>query len=599
MGVRSGGAAWHDRRTYGGGMNWLKHPVFTRFSGLCLIGIVALALAMGYTLSSLLTRAVSEWEWQNTAALVRREVEREGLQRIFTEPGGSEARQRSGRVLAATITSLPEVVRAKVWNRESEILWSDQANLIGQRFPGNAELQRALAGSVEVEIKRLAKSEQHYERPAFGILAEIYVPIVGRDGRVLGVVEVYKTPDRLLNTIRWSRTVIWAISLAGGAMLYLVLLPLFMQVYRRQVEEEMLRQHAARLEQQVEHRTQQFMQAQKMQALGLLAGGIAHDFNNMLTVIFGRAQVLLDRLPKDARARKDADAIGEAAERAAALTRQLLAFSRKQLLERCTLDLNRVIADMAQMLRRLIGENITVVTALAQSAAWVNVDRGQLEQVILNLAVNARDAMPGGGQLTLTTESVDSDGADALPSGRFVALVVSDTGVGMDAATRERIFEPFFTTKPVGAGTGLGLATVYGVVEQHGGWLDVSSAVGQGSTFKVYLPASPEGTAAGGHTSETFRPALHNEGVLVVEDEAMLREFVQTVLEQQGYRVYVAADGHEAQKVWQQHRSEVALLLTDIVMPGGLSGLELARQIRAEKPELEVLLTSGYSTELV
>src|SRR5438034_4965885 len=161
MGVRSGGAAWHDRRTYGGGMNWLKHPVFTRFSGLCLIGIVALALAMGYTLSSLLTRAVSEWEWQNTAALVRREVEREGLQRIFTEPGGSEARQRSGRVLAATITSLPEVVRAKVWNRESEILWSDQANLIGQRFPGNAELQRALAGSVEVEIKRLAKSEQH------------------------------------------------------------------------------------------------------------------------------------------------------------------------------------------------------------------------------------------------------------------------------------------------------------------------------------------------------------------------------------------------------------------------------------------------------
>src|SRR5438552_16939277 len=163
MGVRSGGAAWHDRRTYGGGMNWLKHPVFTRSSGLCLIGIVALALAMGYTLSSLLPRAVSEGEWQNTAALVRREVEREGLQRIFTEPGGSEPRQHSGRVLAATITSLPEVVRAKVWNRESEILWSDQANLIGQRFPGNDELQRALAGSVEVEIQRFANTQQPYE----------------------------------------------------------------------------------------------------------------------------------------------------------------------------------------------------------------------------------------------------------------------------------------------------------------------------------------------------------------------------------------------------------------------------------------------------
>src|SRR5439155_9139590 len=178
-------------------------------------------------------------------------------------------------------------------------------------------------------------------------------------------------------------------------------------------------------------------------------------------------------------------------------------------------------------------------------------------------------------------------------------LSVTDSGCGMDTTILGRIFEPFFTTKPAGAGTGLGLATVYGVVKQHGGWLEVSSAVGQGSTFKVYLPASPQGTAAGGHTSETFRPALHNEGVLVVEDEAMLREFVQTVLEQQGYRVYVAADGHEAQKVWQQHRSEVALLLTDIVMPGGLSGLELARQIRADKPELEVLLTSGYSTELV
>src|SRR5256886_4134073 len=436
MGVRSGGAAWHDRRTYGGGMNWLKHPVFTRFSGLCLIGIVALALAMGYTLSSLLTRAVSEWEWENTAALVRREVERDGLQRIFTEPGGSEARQRSGRVLSATITSLPEVVRATVWNRESEILWSDQANLIGQRFPGNDELRRALAGTVEVEIKRLDKSEHHYERPAFGILAAIYVPIVGRDGRVLGVVEVYKTPERLLNTIRWSRTVIWAISLAGGAMLYLVLLPLFMQVYRRQVEEEMLRRHAARLEQQVEHRTQQFMQAQKMQALGLLAGGIAHRLNHTPTLIFRRAPVLLDRLPHDARARRHAHALGEAAERGAALTRQLLAFSRQQRLERRTLDLNTAIVDMAKMLRRLIGENIGVGTATAPTAGWVNADRAQLEQVILNLAVNARDAMPDGGQLTPATENVQNHGGGGgqptagPPAGRRDARRAAHNGYG-------------------------------------------------------------------------------------------------------------------------------------------------------------------------
>ena len=563
-------------------MHLLKHPVITRFSLLCLLGTVVLGLGMGYAISALLTRAVSEWEWQNTAALVRREVQREGLQRIFSASADRASQERWGRALSATITTLPEVVRVKVWSREAEILWSDEPGLIGQRFAGNDELQGALAGEIEVEIKRRA----------FGTLAEVYVPIVGGGGRVLGVIEVYKTPDRLQNTIRWSRIVIWAISVVGGAMFYLVLLPLLMQVYRRQVQDEMLRQHAARLQEQVEHRTQQFMQAQKMQALGLLAGGIAHDFNNMLTVIFGRAQVLLDRLPKDARARKDADAIGEAAERAAALTRQLLAFSRKQLLERCTLDLNRVIADMAQMLRRLIGENITVVTALAQSAAWVNVDRGQLEQVILNLAVNARDAMPGGGQLTLTTESVDSDGADALPSGRFVALVVSDTGVGMDAATRERIFEPFFTTKPVGAGTGLGLATVYGVVEQHGGHIAVDSAPGRGTTFRVYLPSMDE--PAPQAVMPLVMPRTGSETILVAEDDPAVRALATDMLREHGYTVLAAADGEEALLVAECHAAPIHLLLTDVMMPR-MNGLELARAFGSIRPHARVLYMTGYA----
>jgi len=613
----------------GAGMHLLKHPVITRFSLLCLLGTVVLGLGMGYAISALLTRAVSEWEWQNTAALVRREVEREGLQRIFSASADRGAQERWGRALSATITTLPEVVRVKVWSRDAEILWSDEPGLIGQRFPGNDELQGALAGDVGVEIKRLGKSEQRYEQRAFGTLAEVYVPIVGGGGRVLGVIEVYKTPDRLQNTIRWSRIVIWAISVVGGvggrvlgvievyktpdrlqntirwsriviwaisvvggAMFYLVLLPLLMQVYRRQVQDEMLRQHAARLQEQVEHRTQQFMQAQKMQALGLLAGGIAHDFNNMLTVIFGRAQVLLDRLPKDARARQDADAIGEAAERAATLTRQLLAFSRKQLLERCTLDLNSVIADMAQMLRRLIGENITVVTALAQSAAWVNVDRGQLEQVILNLAVNARDAMPGGGQLTLTTESVDSDGADALPSGRFVALVVSDTGVGMDAATRERIFEPFFTTKPVGAGTGLGLATVYGVVEQHGGHIAVDSAPGRGTTFRVYLPSVDE--PAPQAVMPLVMPRTGSETILVAEDDPAVRALATDMLREHGYTVLAAADGEEALLVAECHAAPIHLLLTDVMMPR-MNGLELARAFGSIRPHARVLYMTGYA----
>ena len=200
--------------------------------------------------------------------------------------------------------------------------------------------------------------------------------------------------------------------------------------------------------------------------------------------------MLLERLPHDSRARHDADAIGEAADRAAALTRQLLAFSRKELLERRTLDLNTVIVDMAKMLRRLIGENITVVTALARTAAWVNVDRDQLEQIVLNLAVNARDAMPDGGRLVVTTDTVDGARHAGLPVGRFVRLVVSDTGVGMDAHTQERIFEPFFTTKPVGAGTGLGLSTVYGIVEQHGGRILVESAAERGTTFPSSCRAS-------------------------------------------------------------------------------------------------------------
>jgi signal transduction histidine kinase len=575
-------------------MHWLRHPIFTRFSLLCLMGTLVLGSGMGYAISALLTHAVSEWEWQNTAALVRREVERQGSQHIFVDSRDAEARARWGTALSAELTTLPELVRVNVWSRDFEILWSDHAELIGQRFPGNDDLKGALAGHVEVDIKRIGKGEDRYERPAFDTLAEIYVPIFGPDRGVVGVVEVYKTPDRLLKTIRWSRVVIWAISLAGGAMLYLVLLPLMMQVYRRQVEEEMLRQHAARLQQEVEHRTQQLLQAQKMQALGLLAGGIAHDFNNMLTVIFGRAQVLLDRLPQDGRARLDADAIGEAAERASALTRQLLAFSRKQVLERCTLDLNTVIVDMAKMLRRLIGENITVVTALTHTAAWVNVDRGQLEQVILNLAINARDAMPGGGQLTLATDNVESDGAEpaTLPAGRFVALLVSDTGVGMDAATQARIFEPFFTTKAVGEGTGLGLSTVYGVVEQHGGHIAVHSAPGQGATFRVYLPRVDE-RAPQMTTVQGTRPT-GSETILVAEDDPAVRALASDMLREYGYTVLTAADGEDALRVAERHDAPIHLLLTDLMMPR-MTGLELARAFGTVRPEARVLYMTGYA----
>ena len=574
-------------------MHLLRHPIFTRFSLLCLIGTLLLGAGMGYAIAELLTRAASEWEWQNTAALVRREVAREGFDRIFTEARDTPARQRWGRALSVTLTTLPEVVRVEIWSRDAELLWSDQRARIGRRFPDNGDLRGALAGDVEVDIKRLERAERRSAPPVVRTLAEVYVPIFGREGEVLGVVEVEKTPDRLLNAIRWSRLVIWAVAFAGGAIFYLVLLPLLMQVYRRQVEEEMLRQHAARLQEQIEHRTQQFMQAQKMQALGLLAGGIAHDFNNMLTVIFGRAQVLLDRLPDDARARQDADAIGEAAARASALTRQLLAFSRKQLLERHTLDLNTVIVDMAKMLRRLIGENITVVTTLTRTAAWVNVDRGQLEQVILNLAVNARDAMPNGGHLTLATDHVDveADGGQ-LPSGRFVALVVSDTGLGMDAATQEHIFEPLYTTKPAGEGTGLGLSTVYGVVEQHGGHIAVHSVPDEGTTFRIELPRVAEPEPQAGVPSGT--PRAGSETILVAEDDPAVRALAGDMLREHGYTVLTAADGEDALRVAEGYRERIHLLLTDVMMPRR-NGVELARAFVGVRPDARVLYMTGYA----
>ena len=577
-------------------MRWPEHPMCTRFSVLCLTAVVALALVMGVALSSLLTRAVSEWEWQNTAALVTREVKHGGLERIFSEPSRPQERARWGLELSRALTTLPEVVRIKVWSPAMEVLWSDKTELVGQRFPGNGELRQALAGKVEVEIKRLGKSEQRHEERAFDTLAEVYVPIIAHDGRVLGVVEVYKTPERLLTTIRWSRIVIGAISLAGGAMLYVVLLPLLTQVYRRQVEEEMLRRHAGRLEAEVEERTQQFMQVQKMQAIGLLAGGIAHDFNNLLTVISGRAQILLHHVRADAAVQQSAEAILDSAERAVSLTRQLLAFSRKPVLERRTVDLNAIIVDMAKMLQRLIGEHIQVSTTLARSTAYVNADRVQLEQVILNLAINARDAMPQGGQLSLTADTVESDGsptaAAAVPAGHFVRLVVSDTGNGMDEATKSRIFEPFFTTKGVGHGTGLGLFTVYGVVEQHEGYVVVESERGKGTTFTVYIPQADDPMPAA-----TTAPALTRVGsetIMVVEDDDAVRELATDFLLEHGYTVLTAADGEEALDVAERHRGPIHVLLTDVVMPR-LSGWQLAPQFVGLHPESRVLYMSGYA----
>jgi two-component system cell cycle sensor histidine kinase/response regulator CckA len=338
---------------------------------------------------------------------------------------------------------------------------------------------------------------------------------------------------------------------------------------------------------------QQLFQAQKLDAMGRLAGGIAHDFNNLLTVILGNTD-LLAGLEAAHPFHHEVAQVRDAAERAARLTRQLLAFSRKQMLVPSVVDLNAVVADIAPLLRRLIGEHITLRTQLAPTIGQILADPGQLEQVIVNLAVNARDAMPEGGTLILETANAV---LDAPTGGNYVLLAVSDTGIGMDAQTRERIFEPFFTTKDVGKGTGLGLATVYGIVTQSGGRLWVYSEVGQGTTIKAYLPRHDAPVQAiEGEVPEGGAPdGWGNATILLVEDDVGVRELVERLLRTWGHQVLVASDARDALRVAGAAQGPIHLLLTDVIMPGGMNGVALAAQLLAAQPSLRVLYMSGYS----
>jgi len=350
------------------------------------------------------------------------------------------------------------------------------------------------------------------------------------------------------------------------------------------------------------HLEEQFRQAQKMEAVGQLAGGIAHDFNNLLTAILGNTQLLLRDLPPGDAKRGDVEEIRKASERAASLTRQLLAYSRRQMLQPEVLDLNVVVAEMDKMLRRLIGEHIALEAGLTPDLGRVRADPNQIEQVIVNLAVNARDAMPDGGKLTIETANVDLDEAFAQAHlgsvpGSYAMLAVTDTGTGMDAAVRAHLFEPFFTTKEVGKGTGLGLATVYGIVKQSGGYISVYSEPGRGTSFKIYLPriATPADEPAG---PQKGGPAPGSETVLVVEDEPAVLTLSRRALEAQGYVVLAASDPLAALRVVERHGGTIHLLLTDVVMPG-LSGRELADRLTAQRPGIRVLYMSGYPGDAV
>ena len=364
--------------------------------------------------------------------------------------------------------------------------------------------------------------------------------------------------------------------------------------------EAITREHAETTRVQLEA---QFRQAQKMESVGQLASGIAHDFNNLLTVINGMSDLVLEQVSSDDPVPADVQEIHRAGERAAALTRQLLAFSRQQILEPRVLSLNTVVAGMESLLRRLLGEDIDLVVGPTRDLRHVKADPGQVEQVISNLAVNARDAMPHGGRLTIETQNVEIDEDDArqhgvaVPLGPYVMLSVADSGVGMDEATRARIFEPFFTTKGPGKGTGLGLSTVYGIVQQSHGFIRVDSEVGQGTSFKIYLP---QVTEAGGtdRLEPTVVSSSGTETILLVEDNAGLRKLATRLLEPAGYTVLGAATGEEALRLLEGHEKNVHLLLSDVVMPG-MSGRQLAEQLAQTRPGMKVLYMSGYTGDTI
>jgi len=347
---------------------------------------------------------------------------------------------------------------------------------------------------------------------------------------------------------------------------------------------------------------EQFRQAQKMEAVGRLAAGVAHDFNNLLTAILGTTELMLEDLPTDDPDREGLLDIRSASERAAVLTRQLLTFSRQQVVSPQVLRLNDLVLELEKLLRRLLGEDVAIRVAVAPDCGGVKADPGQLEQVIVNLAVNARDAMPSGGRLTIETKNVDLDAnyptdRVTIPAGSYVMLAVTDTGTGMDAPTKARIFEPFFTTKPVGKGTGLGLATVYGAVKQSGGYIWLYTEVGQGTSFKIYLPrvdaVEPQAAA-----DEAAVLLDGSETVLVAEDEDAVRQIIEKALQARGYRVMVARDGTEALALASGHAGQIDLLVTDVVMPD-MNGRVLSQRLTQVRPTIKTLYLSGYTDDAI
>ncbi|MBV8216046.1 MAG: response regulator [Verrucomicrobia bacterium] len=436
---------------------------------------------------------------------------------------------------------------------------------------GTAAYRKEMVIVTDIQTDPLWAPFKYLAEP-HGLRACWSTPIVSRRGKVLGTFAMYyrevRSPSRAELRLLKGTT-----HLAGIA------------IEKAQLEERL-------------------RQVQKMEAFGQLAGGIAHDFNNVLTAIKGNVSLLQTAKLSDSERTAITYEISDAADRAASLTRQLLSFSRRRLMQPQALDLNKVVAEVVKMLRRLIGEHIILETRYAQDALPVFADASMLEQVLVNLAVNSRDAMSDGGRLTLVTSRVRVGRSEAVRSrnrrpGQYARLSVSDTGAGIAAEHLPRIFEPFFTTKELGKGTGLGLSTVLNIMEQHRGWIEVESQVGEGATFNLYLPRSAENKSASVPAAEEPPVPRGTETILLVEDEETVRRSIAHTLARYGYRVRAANSGAAGLEIWRQHHESIQLIVTDVVMPGGVSGRALFDQMRSEKPDLKVIFCSGYTDEIL
>jgi two-component system cell cycle sensor histidine kinase/response regulator CckA len=507
----------------------------------------------------------------------------------FRPEGSSYPIEENGTAVGAAVTFLDisERKRAEAAHRESEEKYRDfienanygifRANPEGDLLYVNPALVSMLGYASKEELLSLNLERDIYVNPADRVAAG----------------QTYQSSRRGTGIeVNWRRKdyKIIAVRLSGRVILD---------------SENQIKHFEVIAEDVTEKRTleEQFRQAQKMEAMGRLAGGISHDFNNLLGVIIGYSDLLLASPPGDDSTQHRIEEIKKAGQRAASLTRQLLAFSRKQVLSPKVLDLNSVVSETCKMLLRLLGEDVQLITKLAPELDAVKADPTQIEQVLMNLAINARDAMPNGGKLIIETSNAKLDSTSGqqkqveVQAGNYVLLTVSDSGVGMDKATQARIFEPFFTTKERGKGTGLGLATVYGIIQQSGGYIWVHSEVGKGTTFKVYIPQQ-QGIVKEFPPVAVAPCALGSGTILLVEDEDSLREISHKLLESMGYRVIEAASGADAIRIAKTFTNRIDLLVTDVVMPG-MNGREVAELLAASRSQMKVLYVSGHTDDVI